>query len=263
MAKGLKPVVKLIKMDLIDEPHGVIRLEIDEGEIRDLADNIREVGLLQPIQLRPDGERFETVWGHRRYLAFKLLGKKEIPAFVRAMDGCECALSRASENLRRVDISPIEEAAVYCDLRDNHNLSTEEIGKRMGKSMGVVKRRLDLLNMPPCLQKAIHNKGISYSVAEELWSLGDVAKIEYFLAFAVEHGATTSVVRGWVQDEKKKMRTQEHGTEEGESLANPMQTRPVYVPCDLCLGSMELGTETVLRTCEVCTKAIKKAVEGK
>lgn len=260
MTKASRATIKEVALDLIDEPHGRIRLEVDPESIADLAANIAEVGLLQPIIIRKNEERFEIVAGHRRYLAFQLLKKKRIPAIVRDLDDVACALARASENLGRVDLSPVEEAAIYSELRDEHKLTIAEISGRMGKSIGVVKRRLDLLDMPDCLQKAIHYKGINYSVAEELWSLGDLAKIEYFLVFAVEHGATQAVVRGWVQDEKKKMRLKDSGTAEGSSLANPMQARPVYVPCDLCLGSMEIGTETVIRACEVCTKAIKKAV---
>ena len=261
MAKTSRVTVKEVALDLIDEPHGRIRLEVDPESIADLAANIAEVGLLQPIIIRRNKERFEIVAGHRRYLAFQLLKKNRIPAIVRDLDDVACALARASENLGRVDLSPIEEAAIYSELRDEHKLTIDEIGGRMGKTLGVVKRRLDLMKMPDCLQKAIHYKGVNCSVAEELWSLGDLAKIEYFLVFAVEHGATKAVVRGWVQDEKKKMRTKDNAGEEGDSLANPMQTRPVYVACDLCLGSMEIGTETVIRACGVCTKAIKKAVE--
>jgi ParB family chromosome partitioning protein len=262
MAKASKVTIRELAIDVIDEPRGRIRLEIDPESIAELAANIAEVGLLQPIIVRSSGERFEIVAGHRRYLAFQLLKKKRISAIVRDLDDVACALARASENLGRVDLSPIEEAAIYSDLRDEHKLTIDEIGKRMGKTVGVVKRRLDLLKMPDCLQKAIHSKQIGYSVAEELWSLGDIGKIDYYLGFAVDHGATLAVVRVWVQDEKKKARTKESGADGSESLANPMQSRPVYVACDLCLGSMELGTETTIRACEVCTKAIKKVVES-
>lgn len=262
MVIASRVTVKEIALDLVDEPHGRIRMEIDQDAVADLAANIAEVGLLQPIIVRRSGERFEIVAGHRRYLAFLVLSKKKIPAIVRDLDDVACALARASENLGRVDISPIEEAAIYSELRDSHELTVDEISKRMGISIGVVKRRMDLLKMPPCLQKAIHSKQINYGVAEELWSLGDLGKIEYFLAFAVEHGATVLVVRAWVQDEKKKMRTQDGDVGGSSSLANPMQKRPVFVPCDVCLDAMELGSETIIRACETCTAAIAKAVKG-
>jgi len=260
MAKTKADQIRSISLSLIDEPLGRIRLDISEEGIQELADSIEGIGQLQAILLRKAGSRFEIVFGHRRFLAFKRLGRKEINAVVKELDDIQVALMRATENVAREDVSPIEEGAVYVDLRDTHKLSLEDIARRMRKSVGVIKRRMDLLKMPDCLQKAIHFKQISYSVAEVLWSLGDLAKIEYFLQFAVEHGATRVVVSAWVQDEKKKMRLKDNTGEGGDSLANPMTARPVYVACDLCLGSMELGTETVMRTCDVCTKTIKKAV---
>jgi len=251
-----------VSLDLIDEPAGRIRLDISEDGIQELADSIKMIGQLQPILLRPVGDRFEIVFGHRRFLACRSLGKKKIDAAWMELDDVQVALMRATENVGREDISLIEEGAVYLDLMETHKLTVDEISRRMGKSVGIVKRRMDLLKMPPCLQKAIHSKQINYGVAEELWSLGDIGKIDYYLAFAVEHGATVLVVRAWVQDEKKKMRTQAGDVGGGDSLANPMQGRPVYVACDVCLGSMEVGQETIIRACGACTKLIEKAVEG-
>jgi len=261
MAKSKADQIRSISLSLIDQPVGRIRLDISEEGLCELAASIEGIGQLQAILLRPVGERYEIVFGHRRFLAFKRLGRKEINAVVKELDDIQVALMRGTENIFAERLSPIEEGAVYVDLRDTHKLSLDDIARRMRKSVGVIKRRMDLLKMPPCLQKAIHSKQINYGVAEELWSLGDLAKIEYFLVFAVEHGATVLVVRGWVQDEKKKARLKNGDVGGGDSLANPMQARPVYVPCDVCLGSMEIGTETVIRACEVCTKAIKKAVE--
>lgn len=262
MAKASKATPKQIPLDLLDEPTGVIRLEIDQDEIKELADNIVEIGLLQSIVVRPVGDRFEIVFGHRRCLAHRLLGRKKISCVVRDMDDSEAAVARASENIRRVGLSLIEEAAVYVDLRDNHKLTVDKIGKLMGVSPGVVRRRIDLLKMPPSLQKAIHTKQISYGVAEELWRLRDEGVIDYYLGFAVEHGCTILVARQWVSDERKKQRAQDTDAGGGGGPSFPLESRPVYVPCDLCLGSMELGKETVMRCCESCTALVREAIKA-
>ena len=102
MAKASKMTVRSIKLDLIDEPAGVVRMEIDPEKVQDLAENIREVGLLQPINVRPVKERFEVVAGHRRFKAFQYLGLKSIPAIVGSFDDVGTAVARASENLRQI-----------------------------------------------------------------------------------------------------------------------------------------------------------------
>jgi len=262
VAKASEDQITRVKLELIDEPAGRIRLDVSEEGVIELANSIDSIGQLQAILLRPVGDRFEVVFGHRRFLAVRWLGRKVINAVVKELDDVQVALMRATENVVSERLSPIEEGAVYVDLKETHGLTLDEISRRMRKSLGVVKRRMDLLKMPDCLQKAVHFGQINYSVAEELWSLGNIGKIEYYLGFAVDHGATSSVVRAWVHDEKKKARRAERGDEGGDSLANPMATRPVYVACDLCLGSMEIGKETIIRACEACVKLIKQATEA-
>ena len=262
MAKASGLNAKNIDMDLIDEPKGVVRLEIHAGQVKDLAENIDEVGLLQPIIVRPCGSRFEIVFGHRRYLAHKVLKARKIACIVRVVSDVDCAVMRGTENLQRVDLSPIEEAAVYADLHDSHKLSYDQIGKKFRKSSGIVKRRLDLLKMPTQLQKAVHIKAINYSVAEELWSLGDNSAIDYFLGYAVDHGATQAVVRGWVKGWKDDERRKKSGAGGGVRDTAPLETRPSYVPCDLCLEAMEIGSETLFRVCRKCGKLITDAVKG-
>lgn len=262
MPKASKMKVQEIKVDLIDEPSGVVRLEIDPEAVEDLAKNIDEVGLLQPINVRAVGERFEVVAGHRRLKAFLLLKRKRIPCIVGVFDDIGTALARASENIRRIDLSPIEEAAIYGDLHDTHGLGYDAIGKFMGKSGGVVRRRIDMLRMPPDLQKAIHRRQISISVAEELWSIGEEGGISYYLEFAVAHGVTQAVAREWARDWKKAKRGRENGTGEGGSPGSPMEVEPTYITCDFCHGPVELGKDTVLRGCPECVVKIKEAIGG-
>lgn len=262
MAKASGLNAKKIALDLIDEPKGIIRLEIDSGEIQGLAENIRELGLLQPIIVRPDKDRFEIVFGHRRYLAHKVLKNREIACIVRRLSDVECAVMRGTENIQRVDLSPIEEAAIYSDLHDNHNLTYDEIGKRMSKSPGVVKRRLDLLRMPPQLQKAIHAKQISYGVAEALWSIGDIGGIDYYLSFAIEHGVTVTVARQWAKDWKDQHRRAESDVDGGRGVISPVEPRPTYLPCDICRGPEDVVNMQLFHCCQECAKKIRVALGG-
>lgn len=256
---GLKEQhVPLVK---IEEPDGIIRMEIKNEDIKKLAESIQAMGLLQAILVRPRKDKFEIVYGHRRFLACKYLGIKSIRATVKAVSDVEAAMMRATENVERVDISPIEEAAVYKDLVETHKLTLEKISKMMGKSVAVVKRRMDLLRMPPCLQQAIHKKEISYSVGEVLWQLGNADQIEYYLDFAIQNGASRNVVNEWVQEELAKRRREGTAGVGGGGWKSPMETRPTYVPCDLCEQALEIGQETVIRACKDCTKVIQEGLK--
>jgi ParB/RepB/Spo0J family partition protein len=256
MKKTTGPESKEIPLNMIDQPIEMARKKIDQEYITELSESIKAQGLLQAILVRPKGSRFEIIAGHCRYLATEKLGKETIRCDVAVMDDTSTVMARATENLARSDITPIEEGTIYKSLIEKHGVKIETVAKRMGISTGLVKRRMDLLKMPPQLQKAIHEKKISYSVAEELWSLGEEGAIDYYLGFCVDHGATAGVVRQWVYEWKADKRRKETGDGGSRDPLSPMESRPVYVACDTCEAPMKLGDETVIRCCEVCCKAI-------
>jgi len=262
MAKVSKATERLINLDLIDVPAQADRLEVDMDEVRSLAGNIQEVGLIYPIIVRAKGDRFSIIAGHCRYLAYGILGESKIRCVVRDLSDCDAALLRASENLKRINLSPIEEAFIYRNLEKAFGLSHDEIGKRFGKSPGIVKRRLDLLKMPDQLQRAVHKKEITYGVAEELWRISDVGQMDYYLSFAVEHGVTVTVARSWVKDWKDSVRRSKTDIEGGGCESSPLEDRPVWLACDLCNGPMKLGTEKVWRCCPECVVTLRAAVVG-
>lgn len=256
--KKTKDNISEVPLALIDEPKQVDRMEIDQKIITELAESISEIGLLQPILLRADGDRYEIIAGHRRFLAHRRLEVKTIKAIIRIMNDEEAAIARATENLGRVDLTPIEEAFVFKNLHEDHGMSFDKIGAKVGKSAGLVKRRMDLLKMPPQLRNAVHKKLISISVAEELWPISDIASLDYYLSFALDGGCTQAVARSWCKDWRDSVRRKETGAAgDGQAFA-PSEPRPVYVSCDLCTGPMEIGQETVLRLCGNCFKTIRE-----
>lgn len=262
MPKPLKQTAKDISLDLIDEPKGIVRMDIDPDDIDELAQSISEIGLLQNILLAIDGERYEIIFGHRRYLACKKLGLSSIRSIVRTMSQQEIGIARATENIHRADLSPLEEAATYRNLIDQYDMSLEQVAKKMAKSPGTIKRRMDILRMPPILQKAVHKKQISISAAEELWPIADEASLGYYLSFAVENGCTKEVARQWAKDWKdKQRRAQTSGGEGGRVDLSPNEPRPSYVPCDICNEPADLNTTKFFRTCPACCKAIKTGLE--
>jgi len=256
MTRPLKQKVKDVLMTLIDEPKDVLRIDIDSQDIQDLAQSISEIGLLQPILVAIDKDRFELVFGHRRFLACKTLALSTIRAIVRDMTPQEIGIARATENINRADLTPIEEANTYRNLIDMYGFTVEQVAKKMGRTAGTIKRRMDLLRMPPQLQEAVHKKRITMTVAEELWPIADKTELDYYLSFALDGGCTKEVARTWCKDWKDKKRRQETAGGEGVQEFSPVEPRPVYVSCDLCQGPMEIGQETVYRICPACAKKI-------
>lgn len=253
-----KDQMQNIRMDLIDRPANPDRLSIDPDYIQELAASIASVGLLNPIVLCLKGGRFEIVAGDCRFMAFVSLGKTEIPAFIKDIDIQTISFLRAIENLQRRDLTIIEEARIYRTMHNDYHLSWDEIAKKTGKSAGNVKRRYELLKLPELLIKAMHERRLAYSIAEELAYLKDLGKIEYYLNFCLDHGATRAVVAGWVKEEQALARQKIGTGGQGDWGSAIPEQKPLYMSCDVCHGPVELGKEVGLRICEVCKNTIKQ-----
>jgi len=134
-------------------------------------------------------------------------------------------IARATENLARSDLSAVEEAQIYSDLVLTHGMSIEQVAQKFGKSPGTVKRRMDVLKMPPILQEAVHKGQLSMSAAEELWPISNPVDLEYYLLFAVENGCTKEVARGWCKQWKDSQRREREPGDEGRGCAFNLSTK--------------------------------------
>ena len=247
----------------IDPPKEEDRLEILPAKIEELSASIKEIGLLSPVLLAPSGERYEIVFGHRRYLACRLLGWKKIPARVVDYTRKQISVARATENIQREDLTPVEEGGSYARLINELGMEIMEVSAKTGKSAGVIKRRIEILRMPDNFLRALHARKISIGVAEELWSCGDEAHRDYLLEMAVEHGVTVAVARQWVQDFRKAARQRDPDIGGGGFSSGIAFDEKIYRSCDLCQGPVELAKVKELRMCTGCYEQIINAMTGK
>ncbi|MBA7603599.1 hypothetical protein ES703_10713 [subsurface metagenome] len=139
-------------------------------------------------------------------------------------------------------------------------MSLAEISQRVGKSPGIVQRRMDILRMPESFQKALHSGSIGITVAEELWSCPDAAKREYFIELAVEHGITKGIARSWVDEFKKSKRDERIAGGEGSGHDPVYEDVPIYRACDICRDPVEYKNVKELRICARCNKSIIEAL---
>jgi len=152
------------------------RAQFDEEALVSLTDSIRELGVLQPILVRPSGhDRFELIAGERRWRASKRAGLQTIPAIVRKIDESTSLEQALVENLHREDLHPMEEAAAYQQLIEDFHLSHEDVARRVGKSRSAVSNMLRLFQLPPSIQKLVADRQLSAGHARALLGTPDRA----------------------------------------------------------------------------------------
>lgn len=160
LGRGLNALISEANAETGNEPEAVLsiseivrnpnqpRKTFDEDKLAELADSIRQNGVLQPILVRRKGQKYEIVAGERRYQASKLAGLKEIPAVVREIDDDKVFQLALIENLQRSDLSPIEEAKGYKQLLTSRSLTQEELAKMLSKSRSAIANTLRLMDLP-------------------------------------------------------------------------------------------------------------------
>jgi ParB family chromosome partitioning protein len=164
------------------------RQVFDEDSLRELADSIKEVGLLQPIVVRQHGDGFELIMGERRLRAHQLAGLTTIPAIVRATDETHLLRDALLENLQRVQLNPLEEAAAYQQLIDDFDCTQEQVAEQVHKSRPHVTNTLRLLKLPPTIQRRVAAEVLSAGHARALLSLDDPAAQERLASRIVSEG---------------------------------------------------------------------------
>lgn len=160
LGRGLNALISEANAETGNEPEAVLNISeivrnpnqprktFDEDKLAELADSIRQNGVLQPILVRRIGQKYEIVAGERRYQASKLAGLKEIPAVVREIDDDKVFQLALIENLQRSDLSPIEEAKGYKQLLTRRSLTQEELAKILSKSRSAIANTLRLMDLP-------------------------------------------------------------------------------------------------------------------
>ena len=148
------------------------RRDFNEEALQELADSIKELGVIQPITLRKmDDGTYQIIAGERRFRASQIAGKTTIPAYILKADDEDTMEMALIENIQREDLNPLEIALAYQQLIEQHNLSQEQLSKRVGKGRATIANFLRLLKLPATIQVALKEKRIDMGHAKALLSL--------------------------------------------------------------------------------------------
>ncbi|MBO2537531.1 MULTISPECIES: ParB/RepB/Spo0J family partition protein [Rummeliibacillus] len=153
------------------------RKVFDEEALQELAQSIKEHGILQPIILRKKGSKYEIVVGERRFRAAKLAHLTEVPSVIRDFDDTKMMELAILENLQREDLTPIEEAEAYHSLMEHLDLTQEELSKRLGKSRPHIANHVRLLTLPKEVQKLVNDGKLTMGHGRTLLGLKNKKQI--------------------------------------------------------------------------------------
>lgn len=175
------------------------RKEFKKEALEELAESIKEHGVLQPVVVRKQGKGYELVVGERRFRAAKMALQKEIPAIIREFDQQQMMELAILENLQREDLTALEEAEAYQNLMENLNFTQEKLAQRLGKSRPYIANQVRLLSLPKDVQQLIAEQIITPGHGRTLLGLKRNKLISQVAAKVVQQGLNVRQLEALVQ----------------------------------------------------------------
>ncbi len=237
--------VLYLPLDAVSANPSQPRRSFEQGKLNELADSIKEQGVLQPILVRPvDGAagKYEIVAGERRYRAAKQAGLKTIPAIVKVLDDKVTLEIALIENIQRQELNPLEEAASYRDLLDNYGYTQASLATRLGKSRVYVANTLRLLGLPKEIQTMIAKGGLTAGHGKALLMVEDAADRLLLAEYAREQGLSVRQTEELAKNPKALHKSQPKA--EAKTERQPKQPNAD----DLLLAAVEEKLRDRLRT---------------
>jgi ParB family transcriptional regulator, chromosome partitioning protein len=219
------PSLRDIRVDEIEPNPHQPRVHFDEESLADLASSIREIGVLQPILVRPlEAGRYQLIAGERRWRAARRAGLAIIPAVIRTTDDMASVEQALVENLHRQDLTALEEAAAYQQLIEDFGLTHDQVATRIGKSRSAVTNTLRLMQLPPSIQVLVADGRLSAGHARAILGASDRAFQEQLARRAVSEGWSVRAVEEAVRDRHDGAPVDNSGDDTGGDLTSNTRT---------------------------------------
>ena len=237
LGRGLDAIFATENVEIVTDNDKIVEIALDEikknpyqprtyfneEKLNELKESIEKNGLLQPIIVKKAVKGYYIIAGERRYRAFELLDRKEIPAIIKAMTDEEMMVFAVLENLQREDLSALEESESYKNLMDKMSLTQEELAKKLGKSRPYIANSLRLLKLPTEIKNKLEQGVISTAHARTLLSLKTKKAMEEVCVLVVERKMSVRELEEYVAKllkpkEVKKTKAKDIFIEEQENI---------------------------------------------
>lgn len=195
--------ISVINIDEIKANEFQPRRDFDESTLQELAQSIRENGLIQPLIVRKNGEHYELIAGERRLRASKIAGLKTVPVVMRKSTDREALELAIVENIQREDLNCVDEGLAYFQLMQEFQLSQEELAKRMGKDRATIANALRILKLSDFILSQLKKGNLSRGHAKALLSIEDVGERETLAKEILEKNLSVRQAEKTAQEKKQ------------------------------------------------------------
>ena len=230
------------------------RIRFDEESLNELAQSIKESGLIQPITVREQDDYYEIIAGERRYRACILAGYKKVPCYILSPTEEQAAQMALVENVQREDLSAIEEAKSYVQIMRQANMTQEQMAEKIGKSQSAIANKIRLLNLPEEIQEGVISGQITERHARALLTVPEERQKEVYQK-VLESGMNVRETENYIERAGKQKKTRRRQKTKGFTRNGQIAINSV----NQCVQMIQkLGIQAVCEMEETDTDVIMK-----
>lgn len=251
--QNMKGKYKTISLDRILNPELSLRSDLSPESVSDLVFSIKEVGIIEPLIVRKNGENYELIAGNRRLVAAEIAGLTEVPCIVVSAKGMNAEILKLHENMARLEINPIDWANHLGALKKQYTLSNAKIAEILGMSEQWVDQHLKILEYPESLAEALEHDRMSFSSARELAAIRDPRKREVYIQHAIRGGITPTLAVKWRKEANREPFVQQQSSAQPEEKPIPEpkpESLPVCLVCGEKIDEKSALTITIHKHCQ-------------
>jgi len=252
--------IKFINLADLNLPEFQAHSDTPREQLQELAESIKQIGIIEPLIVRNTDQGIEIVAGCLRYQAAILAGLKAAPCINMTLDPKSAEILKLHENVKRIPLDHIDQGMTFIMMMETFNMTEKAISECVGKSIAYISQHVSLVRIDNELTQAVKECSISFSQARELMRLNDKDERMRLLSYCQNDGATVQVLQRWVQEALHNIPKSSSSEPLSPSSLLPLQTPEISRNCQACGNSVEIGKIQQVIFCPDCAHAILSAI---
>jgi len=252
--------ITYVNLGDLELPEFQAHRNIPPEEIQEIAESIKNIGVIEPLIVRKTSHGFEIVAGCVRYHAARLAGLKAVPCIIMSLDSKSAEVLKLHENVKRIPLDHVDQGHTFLMMQETFEMTEKDISECSGKSIAYISQHISLVRLGNELTEAVKEGSITFSQARELMRVNDKSERRLLFTHCKDSGATVPTLRQWVDEHLRSLETSPPQESSNREFTYGNNSTYISRNCEACGKSINISEICNVFYCPSCHHAIKTAI---